>query len=67
MVEAWSGDFTRCITSSRATRAPLSKCRPLPGCVHNDTATVESFGNNVIRGNVGGNNVSGTLATVVLQ
>jgi hypothetical protein len=34
---------------------------------YNDTATVESFGNNVIRGNVGGNNVSGTVATVSLQ
>jgi hypothetical protein len=34
---------------------------------YNDTATVESFGNNVIRGNVCGNNVSGTVATVSLQ
>jgi hypothetical protein len=32
-----------------------------------DTATVESFGNNAIRGNVGGNNVVGTVTTVSLQ
>jgi hypothetical protein len=32
-----------------------------------DTATVESFDNNVIRGNVGGNNIAGTVTTVSLQ
>ena len=32
-----------------------------------DSSTVESFGNNVIRGNVGGNNIVGTVATVSLQ
>jgi hypothetical protein len=32
-----------------------------------DAATVESFGNNVIKGNVGGNNTDGTITTVVLK
>jgi hypothetical protein len=32
-----------------------------------DSSTVESFGNNVIRGNLGGNNIVGTVATVSLQ
>jgi hypothetical protein len=32
-----------------------------------DPATVETFDNNVIRGNVGGNNLVGTITTVSLQ